>query len=343
YLAQTRTALAATLDESALRAIGRLASDIDGAWATTVARLGGALIRLKSGTRLTSHRAGWLLVSRLGQDSRLVRTVERGAEVWRLVGSKADALNQWTSKTAQMIRTGRAAGIMQSSVLKNSGGILPLVALLLNALNAGTYLSQASVLEGEDERRQAERLSATLFAAAALTAVVQSWMIRGKGIQELTAKLPLMRSFTAPTLTLFGGIVGGLSAEAAFAEYRSLKKQIENAQGNIDPWLEIRHFAVTGQMAVYGAQALLGLSLTGMRLADKIDTPTAIRHFRLSIGPLNLLLLGLGGVYLYAWSRQSTPLQNYLAGCCWSRGRAYKQESIAPTTQVAEFEQLLML
>src|SRR5690606_27485623 len=96
-------------------------------------------------------------------------------------------------------------------------------------------------------------------------------------------------------------------------------------------------------MAVYGAQALLGLGLTGMRLADKIDTPTAIRHFRLGMGSLNLLLLGLGGVYLYAWLRQSTPLQNYLAGCCWSHGRAYRQESIAPATQVAEFEQLLVL
>ncbi|EXF42792.1 hypothetical protein BAY1663_04800 [Pseudomonas sp. BAY1663] len=75
-------------------------------------------------------------------------------------------------------------------------------------------------------------------------------------------------------------------------------------------------------MAVYGAQGLLGLSLTGMRLTNRIDTPTAIRRFRLGMGPLNLLLLGLGGLYLYAWSRQTTPLQNYLAGCCWSRGRA---------------------
>lgn len=34
---------------------------------------------------------------------------------------------------------------------------------------------------------------------------------------------------------------------------------------------------------------------------------TAIRRFRLGMGPLNLLLLGLGGLYLYAWLRQSTP------------------------------------
>ncbi|WP_312511883.1 hypothetical protein [Stutzerimonas nitrititolerans] len=33
---------------------------------------------------------------------------------------------------------------------------------------------------------------------------------------------------------------------------------------------------------------------------------TAIRRFRLGMGPLNLLLLGLGGLYLYAWLRQST-------------------------------------
>src|SRR5690606_16962713 len=60
--AHTRTAPAATLDAPALRAVGRLASDIDGAWATTAARLGGALIRLNRGTRLTSHWAGLLLV-----------------------------------------------------------------------------------------------------------------------------------------------------------------------------------------------------------------------------------------------------------------------------------------
>lgn len=342
-LAQTRTALASTLDEPALRAIERLANDIDGTWATTVARLGGALVLLKNGTRLANHWTGLLLVTRFGQDSRLVRAMDNGVEVWRLLGSKAEALNHWVQSTAQAIRTGRAAGIIQSPAIKNSGGILPLAALLLNALNAETYISQASVLEGEDEQRKADRLSATLFTAAALTAVVQNWIILGKGMQELTAQLPLSRSFTAPTLTLFGGLVGILSAAAAFNELSSLQLQIESAQSRIDPWLEIRNLAVTGQVAVYVAQGLLGLSLTAMRLANKIDTPIAIRRFRLGMGPLNLLLLGLGGVYLYAWFRQSTPMQNYLAGCCWSRGRAYTQESIAPETQVAEFEQLLAL
>lgn len=342
-LGETRSALASTLDEPALRAIERLANDVEGSWATTVARLGGALVLLKHRSQLATHWVGLLLVTRFGQDSRLVRALENGVEVWRLMGAKAEALSQWTSNTAQAIRSGRVAGIIQSPVIKNSGGILPLAALLLNALNAETYISQAGVLEGEDAQRSADRLSATLFTAAALAAVVQNWVILGKGMQELTAKLPLSRSFTAPTLTLFGGLVGGLSFLAALNEFDSLQLQIENAQSRIDPWLETRKLAVTGQVAVYGAQGLLGLSLTGMRLANKIDTPTAIRRFRLGMGPLNLLLLGLGGLYLYAWFRQSTPLQNYLAGCCWSRGRAYKQENIVPATQVAEFEQLLAL
>jgi hypothetical protein len=337
-LGETRSALASTLDEPALRAIERLAGDIEGTWATTVARLGGALVLLKHNTQLATHWVGLLLVTRFGQDSRLVRVMENGVEIWRLLGTKAEALSQWANNTAQAIRSGRAAGIIQSPAIKNSGGILPLAALLLNALNAETYISQAGVLEGEDAQRRADRLSATLFTAAALTAVVQNWLIVGKGIQEIQ-----VRASIAPTLTLFGGLVGILSAAAAFNEFSSLQLQIENAQSRIDPWLEIRNLAVTGQVAVYAAQGLLGMSLTGMRLANKIDTPTAIRRFRLGMGPLNLLLLGLGGLYLYAWLRQSTPLQNYLAGCCWSRGRAYKQESIAPATQVAEFEQLLAL
>ncbi|WP_051497204.1 hypothetical protein [Pseudomonas sp. BAY1663] len=122
-------------------------------------------------------------------------------EVWRLLGEKADALQQWTRNTAQAIRSGNAAGVMQSPAVKNSGGLLPLAALLLNALNASNYASQAGLLEGEGAQRRAEHLSATLFAAAALTAVVQNWMIIGKGIEEIGRNATI-----APTLTLFGGL-----------------------------------------------------------------------------------------------------------------------------------------
>lgn len=333
-LADTRAILATTLSDADLRALERLAANMDGYWAKTVARVGAAMAEAKT----ISPCIGLMLVLRFGADSRLVKAIEHGAEVWRMTGEKAEALQQWTRNTAQAIRSGNAAGVLQSAAIRNSGGLLPLAALLLNALNAGSYGRQAGLLEGEGAQRQAEHLSATLFAAAALTAVVQNWMIIGKGVNELN-----LRGAIAPTLTLFGAVVGGISAIAAYQELESLKIQIENAQSHIDPWLEVRKLAVTGQMAVYGAQGILGLSLTGMRLANSIDTPTAIRRFRLGMGPLNLLLLALGGLYLYAWSRQATPLQNYLAGCCWSRGRANTGESLAPERQNAEFEQLLAL
>src|SRR3990167_2889021 len=96
-LGETRSALASALDEPALRSIERLAGDIEGTWATTVARLGGALVLLKHNTQLATHWVGLLLVTRFGQDSRLVRAVENGVEVWHLMGAKAEALSKWTS------------------------------------------------------------------------------------------------------------------------------------------------------------------------------------------------------------------------------------------------------
>ncbi|WP_022961980.1 toxin VasX [Halopseudomonas pelagia] len=337
-LANTRDALSHTLDEAALRGLERLAGEVDGYWATTVSRLGAALLALRPESTQAGQWMSLMAVVRFGHDSRLMRVLENGVTVWRLAGEKADALSQWTRTTAQAIRNGNAASILQAPIVRNSGGLLPLAALLLNALNASNYASQSNLLEEEGDQRRAERLSAALFTAAALVAVVQNWMIIGKGANEVV----LSRAI-APTLTLFGGIVGGLSLFAALNELDSLKVQIENAQDHIDPWLDIRRLAVTGQVAVYGAQGLLGLALTGMRLANQIDTATAVRRFRLSMGPLNLLLLGLGSLYIYAWSRQATPLQNYLAGCCWSRERASRQEKLAPQTQLAEFEQLLAL
>ncbi|MDA8486938.1 hypothetical protein NNO07_28150, partial [Pseudomonas resinovorans] len=103
----------------------------------------------------------------------------------------------------------------------------------------------------------------------------------GKGIQELN-----LRGRVAPTLTLFGGFVGLLSLLAARSEFKALAAQLELAQGSVDPWLEIKRLAVTGQVAAYSAQAALGLGLTGMRLANRIDTPTALRRFRLGMGPI---------------------------------------------------------
>ncbi|MBZ9785829.1 hypothetical protein K9857_30225, partial [Pseudomonas sp. REP124] len=231
-------------------------------------------------------------------------------------------LEQWTRVVTQSITFGRTSTIVNSPSVQGAGGLLPLAALVVNVLNAGAYARQAAMLEEGDAQRQADGLSAYLYAGAALGAVIQNWMILGKGVNELTRRLPFGFLATAPTLTLFGGIVGGLSFGAAVSEFRSLQIQMEASQSNIDPWLRLKSLAVSGQVAVYSAQGLLGFSLTGMRLANKISTPEAIRRFRLGMGPINLLLLALGGLYMFATFRQANPLQNYLANCCWSHRRA---------------------
>jgi len=341
-LAATQELLASQLDEPGIRALQRLAQDLDGIWASTVARLGASLVVLKTQGSIAAQWAGVLLVTRLGEDARLLRVAEGAGQGWRLLGGKADALNQWLRSTVQAIGQGRAAAITQTPAVQNSGGLLPLAALLLNGLNAAHYLGQAGAVEGMDSRRLAETVSASLYAGAALTAVVQNWLILGKGIGEL-ALTKGQYSFIAPTLTLFGGVVGLLSGGAAIEEFKALQQQIEQAQTRIDPWLERRQMVTLGQSGVYLAQAALGLGLTGMRMAKRITTAQAIRHFRLGMGPLNLLLLGLGVGYLHAWSRQATPLQNYLAGCCWSKNRAWRAEAIPAEQQQDEFRHLLAL
>ena len=340
-LAATRQALASVLDEPALNALQRLAQDTQGAWAVTVGRLGAALMALKSQTTVVGQWAGALLVTRFGANARLLPPA--GREGWRLLGGKADALNQWVRHTAQAIGQGRASALVNSPVVQNSGGLLPLTALLLNSLNASHHLGQASAVEGMDTRRQAEVISSSLYAGAALVAVMQNWLILGRGMQELSAIIPGIGPVVAPTLTLFGGFIGLLSFGAAGAELISLQNQIENAQTRIDPWLERRQLVVQGQIGVYAAQAALGMGLTGLRMANRLTTPQALRYFRLGMGPINLLLLGLGGAYLYAWSQQATPLQNYLAGCCWSKTRARRQEVIPAEQQHNEFNQLVEL
>ncbi len=338
-LADSRAAALKILDADTLRNIERLASNLEGAWTATMTRLGASLIHASKGTAMAM---GLFLVIRLGDNTRLVQGVENGIKVWRLVGQNAEALSQWTRSTAQAISLGRVNGIVNAPSIKASGGLLPLAALVVNILNAGTYAGQAAALEGSDAQRQADSMSAYLYAGAALGAVIQNWVILGKGMNEVSlAKGQL--SFTAPTLTLFGGIVGALSFGAALSEYRSLQTQIEASQSNVDPWLKVKNLAVTGQIAVYGAQGLLGLSLTGMRLANVISTPVAIRRFRLGMGPVNLLLLALGSLYLFAWLRQASPLQSYLANCCWSHRRASANKTIAPQAQLDEINELMVM
>ncbi|MDD1979881.1 hypothetical protein, partial [Pseudomonas tussilaginis] len=85
---------------------------------------------------------------------------------------------------------------------------------------------------------------------AALTAVVDNQVRLG-----LKKDRFLISSFAAPTLTLFGAVIGGLSAYAALKEFKSLQIQLESSQVRVDPWLEMRQTIVSGQITVYGTQA----------------------------------------------------------------------------------------
>ncbi|MCX4221642.1 hypothetical protein MKZ87_28820, partial [Pseudomonas sp. MCal1] len=150
-------------------------------------------------------------------------------------------------------------------------------------------------------------ISASLYGAAALVAVVDSQVRVGLGIKEFGKGRSMV-----PTLTLFGGVIGGLSAYAALQEFKSLKLQLEDSHNRIDPWLEIRQTVVGGQVAVFGAQALLGFGYTARALAGAITVDVAILRYTLYMGPLNWVIAGLGLLYLTAWIFEKTPLQNFL-------------------------------
>ncbi|MDR6917513.1 hypothetical protein J2X66_004392 [Pseudomonas sp. 3296] len=333
-IAATHQALA-PLAAPILDDLASMARNTHGAWSVLVNRLAASLLLLKGGTTFSSAWLGVFVAARLGSEARLQSVSEGGTQVWRLLGQQAEGLTQWARTTGEAIGVGRVSGIVNSSFVTNSGGVVPLAALLLNTLNASNYLSQAGAVEGIDSQRVNDTVSASLYAAAALTAVIDSQVRQGLGKDRF-----LIRSAAAPTLTLFGGVIGGLSFGAALNEYKSLQLQLESSQTHIDPWLQMRKTVVTGQVAAYGAQALLGFGQTARALAGLVEVEAAIMRYSLCMGPLNWIMFVLGVLYLITWFFQQTPLQNFLNYCCWSKARAGNQEPIATKAQQDELNQL---
>ncbi|MDD2050855.1 hypothetical protein NPS47_25225, partial [Pseudomonas putida] len=259
-----------------------MARDAHSPWSVLVNRLAASLLLLKDNQTFSSAWLGVFIAARLGSNTRLQRITEGGRQLWALLGYEAEGLTRWVRTTGQAIGAGRVAAIVNSAFVSNSGGVVPLAALLLNSLNASNYLSQAGTLEGMSDRRKNDTISAALYTAAALTAVIDNQVRQG-----LKKDRFLIRSSPAPTLTLFGGVIGGLSFSAGVNEYRSLQKQLESAQTHIDPWLEMRQTVVAGQITAYGAQALLGVVQTGKALAGLVEVEAAIMRYSLYMGPLN--------------------------------------------------------
>ncbi|MDT3238635.1 hypothetical protein QNL22_26455, partial [Pseudomonas syringae pv. tomato] len=118
-----------------------------------------------------------------------------------------------------------------------------MVVLLLNTLNTHNYLNQAGALEEMDEQRVNDTASAALYWGAALVAVLDSQVRKGMGINQIN-----LRFSATPTLTVFGGIIGGLSFYAAMKEYGSIQRQLERSREHTDPWLSMRQNIVGGQV-----------------------------------------------------------------------------------------------
>ncbi|MFL1528988.1 toxin VasX [Pseudomonas sp. O230] len=270
----------APLSTLVLDDIAAMARDVGSQWSMLVNRLAASLLLLKGNGAFSGSWMGVFIAVRLGSNTPVGLVIENGRQVWALLGQQAEALGDWTKATGKAIGAGRVARIVNSPVVANSGGVVPLAALMLNVLNAHNYLSKAGVLEGMDSRRVNDTVSATLYAAAALVAVVDNQVRKGVGKDRF-----FIRSSAAPALTLFGGVIGGLSFVAAGAEFKSLQVQLEKAQNRVDPWLQMRQIVVGGQVAAFGTQALLGFGYTARALAGSITTEAAILRYTLYMGP----------------------------------------------------------
>ncbi|MFJ7795343.1 toxin VasX [Pseudomonas sp. NPDC096950] len=325
----------APLSTLVLDDIAAMARDANSLWSALVNRMAAALLLLKGDGAFSRSWMGILIANRLGSNTPLRLVTEGGRQVWKLVGQMAEALGDWVKSTGKAIGVGRVERIVNSPAVVNSGGVVPLAALLLNVVNAVNYLRDAAVLEGMDSRRVNDTVSANLYAGAALVAVLDSQVRKGFGKDRFH-----FFGSAAPTLTLFGGVIGLLSAGAAFAEFKSLQIQLENTQNRVDPWLEMRQIIVGGQVAAFGAQALLGVGYTARALAGSITVEVAILRYTLYMGPLNWIIFVLGALHLIIGIMQQTPLQMFLNFCCWSKDRAFDLAPIPPKAQVDELDRL---
>jgi len=330
------------LNEPLVTSLAQRAQDTNGHWNILIKRLGAALMLLQ-GEHTSVPSGPWLgilVAARLGCGVGLRTISEGGTRVWQLFGSHAENLTRWANTMGKAIAAGQVKNIVNSSAVQGAGGLVAVTALLLNSWNAGIYLAQAGALEGMDKQRSNDTISATLYAGAALVAVIDSH-VRGKDANRVFAvKFPYSAWTAAPALTLFGALIGGFSAVAALYEFRSLQIQIENSHSTLDPWLNIRHDVVGGQLATYGAMGLAGIYYTARALAGTLTAEAAMAGFSLWMGPLSFLLAVLGVLYLIAWFLQQTPMQNFLNYCCWSKARA---SDLGPLSFAAQQQELSKL
>ena len=322
--------------------LGVRPGNVNSLWNTLLKRLGASLLLLgsKAGEPLQGPWLAIMSATRAGHQIGLRLITQGKHQMLVQFGKAAEDLAQWVNTTGKAIGRGHIAKIVDSPAVKNSGGLIALTALLLNSWNASNYLGQAGVLEGMDQQRIYDTYSATLYAGAALVAVIDSQVRGGVKDKAIALKLPNNSWVSVPVLTLFGGVIGGLSAGAAAMEFLSLQKQIENAYGTIDPWLTMRRNIVGVQVIAFTTQALFGLIYTFRAVSGGLTVSAAVGGYLLWMGPLNLLIAVLGVLYLIAWYFQQSPMQGFLNNCCWSKSRARDLSPINLDAQQDELNRL---
>ena len=335
--ANAMAALSKALGPKGLKILSGLtvmSNTADSLWNTLIKRLSASLLLLSSkvGEPLKGPWLAMMTVVRVVNQIGLRLIIQGKHQVLQQFGKAAEDLAQWVNTTGKAIGRGHVAKIVNSPAVKNSGGLISLTALLLNSWNASNYLGQAGVLEGMDEQRRYDTASATLYAGAALVAVIDSQVSKSARI--------FIGLSAAPVKTILGAIIGGLSFVASLAEFLSLQEQLENAQGSIDPWLQMRRNVVGAQIATFGAVVLNGVVHALRAISGNVTAEVALLRFAFWMGPLNFLLAVLGVLYLIAWYFQQTAMQKFLNDCCWSKSRAKELGPISFDEQQFELKHL---
>lgn len=322
-------ALKKMLPEPVLQRMKQLGSDATGNWNNTVTQLAAGFIELKkefadtlSGVAYrplggaSPAMASLMLILFQGDAARFEHTIKNGQSYWRVLGTNAEKINQYVQNTVNSLRAGSTQTAQQVSVLGRYGGVLPLAILGLNILNSLNKAGES--FEGQSEQRQADQISAYLYTSAALLSVMQGAVIAGYG-EEVTYRRVAI-NFTYA----FTGLVGLISAGAAYQELQSISAQISRAESAVDPYLKMRQQVVTGQVAAYFTQGLLG----AWAFVARANGRTAVTQIasRFKVGNLWLILLqvSLGSAYAYFLLKQGTPLQNFLSDSCWGKRNQWK-------------------
>lgn len=252
--------------------------------------------------------------------------IEQQGKLLKVTGQKADIINKGIEefvREAPKMQLGQSTNKAMDYYRRAGGvnGVAAIVVAIVNIINAGLYLNESLENPQRTEQKQDEAISAYLYAGSAVTGVIANGF--STYLSKLKSQGLTLTNMQGFTFTFLGGVTGLLGLVGAYYDHGGLSNQIAKSGNNIDPALTYRQYAANAQMVLYGTQAAIGVGLAFATLGGVITGSTAIAIFTLFVAPIAWLLLIAGAFYLWAWSQQETPLQNFLSGCCWGTRPKY--------------------